>query len=755
MKLFTCAPILLALVAGSHAAKTTSDVTADIGQHAAELPQSLVWDSPSQNALGSMPLGNGDIAANVWVEPSGDIVLLLSKTDAYDDFSRLLKLGRIRITTTPALVRAGQQFEQILLLKSGAIEIKCGAKHARVWVDANQPVIQVELQGDQPMQAEVKTEIWRTQPRALERTEGKDFESFSSYGNRPEKCRVNPDTVLHHRADQTAWCHNNTESQWQANLELTGLGAEIARNTDPILRRTFGAVVRGTGMQAVSATVLTSAAPAKSVTIQIVPLTTFADTPADWLRAAEKQADGIPGDTGKRFAAHQAWWRAYWERSWIVISSGGSLDADIVTQAYALQRFVTACAGRGALPIKFNGSLFTVDQIFDPDYRCWGGPYWFQNTRLPYWSMLYAGDYDQMLPLVKMYMNALPLRQAATKKYYGHAGAFYPETMHFWGNFADVNYGLDRQGKPDGLTDNKFIRRYWQGGLELVAMMLDYHDATQDTVFRDKTLLPMAKEIITFFDQHWKRGADGKVFYSPAQSLETWHTATNPLPEIVGLRYLLPRLLALPVDGTTKARWRKLLADQPAIPAVTKGGKTRLLPAKTYSDRCNSENPELYAVFPYRAYTLMQGSRALQTGINTWNSRKVKGNNGWRQDPIQAALLGLTDQVKELVVERARDKAVDYRFAGFYGPNMDWTPDQDQISVFQVALQRMLMQCESNRILLLPAWPKEWDCDFKLHAPQQTTVECELRDGKVVKLIVTPESRRKDVAVCAPFEVAK
>ena len=617
----------------------------------------VAWDSPSKNSLGSMPLGNGDIAANVWVEPTGDIVLLLSKTDAYDEFNRLLKLGRIRIKTTPSLT--GQPFMQTLHMENGSIEIKSGATQARVWIDANQAVIQVDLQSPTPVAAEVTTEIWRTAPRELNRQSGKEKEIHSANYNRPEKNRVNPDTILPRRADQTAWCHHNIESQWAANLELTGLATEIAKSTDPILKRTFGAVVRGTGLQAISDTKLKSAAPAKSVTIQIIPLTTFANSPADWLKAAEVLADGISSSTETRWAAHQDWWRAYWNRSWIKISSANTNEAATakrVTEAYAHQRFVTACAGRGALPIKFNGSLFTVDQVFDPDYRRWGGAYWWQNTRLPYWGMLYSGDYDQMLPLFKMYRNALPLRQAASKKYYGHDGAFYPETIYFWGNFTDLNYGINRTGKPDGLTDNGYIRRYWQSGLELVGMMLDYYDGTQDAKFRDETLLPLAKEIVTFFDQHWKRGADGKVFYSPAQSLETWHVATDPLPEIVGLRYLLPRLLALPADDVTKSAWRKQLADQPEIPSVTKGGETRLLPAKTFSSCANCENPELYAVFPYRAYTVMQGGTALKIGINTWNSRKNRANIGWQQQPIQAALLGLASEAKVLVVQRARTK---------------------------------------------------------------------------------------------------
>ena len=60
-------------------------------------------------------------------------------------------------------------------------------------------------------------------------------------------------------------------------------------------------------------------------------------------------------------------------------------------------------------------------------------------------------------------------------------------------------------------------------------------------------------------------------------------------------------------------------------------------------------------------------------------------------------------------------------------------------------LQSMLLQTDGQKIFLLPAWPKGWDVDFKLHAPQQTVVEGVYRDGKVQLLRVTPESRRADV----------
>ncbi len=69
-----------------------------------------------------------------------------------------------------------------------------------------------------------------------------------------------------------------------------------------------------------------------------------------------------------------------------------------------------------------------------------------------------------------------------------------------------------------------------------------------------------------------------------------------------------------------------------------------------------------------------------------------------------------------------------------------------------IGLQEMLLQTPGNRILLFPAWPKEWDVDFKLHAPQQTTVEAVLKGGKIISLKVTPEFRREDVVIPPQFE---
>jgi hypothetical protein len=51
----------------------------------------------------------------------------------------------------------------------------------------------------------------------------------------------------------------------------------------------------------------------------------------------------------------------------------------------------------------------------------------------------------------------------------------------------------------------------------------------------------------------------------------------------------------------------------------------------------------------------------------------------------------------------------------------------------------------NGTVVLLPAWPCDWDVSFKLAAPRNTTVALSYRAGAVASLVVTPASRRPAV----------
>ena len=87
------------------------------------------------------------------------------------------------------------------------------------------------------------------------------------------------------------------------------------------------------------------------------------------------------------------------------------------------------------------------------------------------------------------------------------------------------------------------------------------------------------------------------------------------------------------------------------------------------------------------------------------------------------------------------------RFPTFWGPGHDWTPDHNWGGSGMIGVQEMLLQTVGKDIYLFPAWPQDWNVDFKLYAPYNTIIECEYYNGKVVKLEVFPKERLNDVKV--------
>lgn len=720
----------------------------------------VLWNSPSINSLGSMPAGNGDIGINLWVEENGDLLFYLSKTDAWSENARLLKVGKVRLSISPNPFKAGMPFKQELILKDGSIHIEAGENEEYVtidvWVDANHPAVELNVKSGMPISAKVTTEPWRTERRQI--TGNEIHSAYGLTGDGAPHVFVEKDSILEEIDDGIIWMHRNKRSVWKDNLKLQGLEEYAIQNNDPLLHRTFGGLIHSKELANTGTGNLETTNSLKQFSISVYALTSQTETQNDWTQQINQLAKNIELlSRDERFMDHKNWWNSFWNRSYIHLSTSDENEKEKVynvARGYALQRYMNACSGRGNSPIKFNGSIFTVDTKnldnrfggFDADYRQWGGPYWWQNTRLPYWSMLEAGDFELMQPLFKMYRDVLEIRKSATKKYYHHDGAFYPETMRHWGTFAESNYGWDRSELPLGMTENRFIRYYWQSGLEISLMMLDYYSFTQDEKLLKETILPVVTEVITFFDQHWGRDDKGKILFDPAMALETYRKAVNPTPEIVGINRVCAELLKLPETAISKSQreqYERLITELPEIPMREVDGEQLLAPAHEYSGKQNVENPELYAIFPYRRFGV--GKENIEIARRSFAKREARENRGWQQHSIKAAYLGLTEEAANLMAQNFNASTTFYRFPTMWGPNYDWTPDQCHGSVAMTALQRMLVQYEGNEIYLFPAWPKSWDVEFKLHAPHNTTVKGTLKNGEITKLKVTPEEREKDI----------
>jgi alpha-L-fucosidase 2 len=725
----------------------------------------VTWTTLGKNENDSMPIGNGDLAANVWTEQNGDIVLLLAKADAWTETGKSVKLGRVRVKLTPNPFAGATDFHQTLKLETATIELTSGSNAIEIWIDANHPVIHVEGHLEQPTAIEATAEFWRkTQPYS----DSWPSDDYSAVASGDKSPRSEPDIIFPATADRIAWCHFNPSSYYPYLLKQEHLESAIPKYPDPLLHRCFGAALLGPGLVSRDDHTLQSTATSQNVRLDIVALTQKqCDSPKAWQAAMDSlisQTSAV--DLAAARSAHESWWQDFWNRSWIHVS--GTPDAEKVSQGYIMQRYMIACSSRGELPTKFNGGLFTVGHdltdnskqtasLHDPDYRAWGDSYWNQNNRLLYWPLIATGDLDFLKPWFDMYLNALPLATDRTRIYYHHAGAHFPETMDFWGIPNLQDFG---KNNPTNEIQSHWQKYHIQGSLEVIAQMLDVYDFTQDPDFARK-FIPFADAIVTFYDQHYPRDASGKIRIAPAQSLETYQiVAVNPTPDIAGLMDVLPRLIALPDDLTTESRrvaWAKTLKDLPPIPIGKTAhnkipplgqddpdGRPEILPAEKYGKTSNSENPELYVAFPYRLYGV--GKPNLKLAQDTFAARRSPQDTCWGQDGTESAVLGITSVAQKAAIAEFTDYG-DERYPWFWKPGHDWIPDLDNGGDGMITLQLMLMQCDGKRIQLLPAWPAGWTADFKLHAPYQTTVQGHVENGKVTNLVVIPQSRAKDVVV--------
>ncbi len=921
----------------------------------------VVWTTPSQNAAGSMPIGNGELGLNVWVEEEGDLLFYLGRTDTWSEASRLLKLGRVRVSLAPNPFAKGTAFRQELRLREGRIEIVAGPAERevrlKIFVDAGAPVVHVTGESRAPVAVRVALERWRTERRQLV---GPELVSSWTMQAAPPEIEVwESADVVQDASDGVLWYHRNEESCVPLTLRHQGIEQFAGVVKDPILHRSFGGSLRAAGFVKDGPQGLKSAQPVTRFGVQVATHSGLCATQAAWEKELARVA-AASADSGAAAQGTARWWNAFWDRSWVFVEgdqpeiaglpanehplrlgtdskgsskfrgamsratvygralkdaeiaalaaggpgasaavsegrlagwrfdaqprdakvigalkfeplsgvpvarfAGGHIEAgpsaalaltgsmtleawiwpdanagsarifdkltagrgdgflldthpgqslrfitasrsmsvkdvlkagqwnhvaavydaaadgrrlyvngellkaeggaasdptpSMVTRAFVLQRWMTACAGRGNYPVKFNGSIFTVDpaltdakHAFNPDWRRWGDCFWWQNTRFPAFAALANGDYDLCPALFRMYRAAAPICKVRAKQYYGAEGLYFPETMTSFGTYANRDYGWDRTGKQPGDIACQYWCYAWQQGLELVSLMLDYYEHTGDGRFLADELLPMAEDVLRYFDSRFARDAAGKLVISPTQAVETyWYDVVNDTPTVAGLVFVLDRLLALPAQKAPveqRAFWTKLRAAAPAVPLGTEEGKPFIKPAESFSPkRKNCENPELYAIWPFGLFGV--GRPDLDAGIEAFQRRGAKIMTGWCYDGQCAAILGLTDEATKQILTKVRNTHRNHRFPAMWGPNFDWLPDQDHGNNILLTLQHMLLVAHGEKICLLPAWPKAWNVRFKLHAPRQTVVEAEWRDGRLADLKVTPPERRKDVDV--------
>lgn len=705
--------------------------SASILQAADYLPQDYVWTSQSKNASESMPCGGHDIGLNVWVE-DGDILFYLQQSGWFDENNTLLKAGRWRlhIDGNPF----AKDFEQRLCLSDGTIYIKGTGVKVHLWADVFEPIVFMELDAQRKTGATLSYESWRYHDRQVTKAE---CQQCSYKWNIPQDCVTFADNIIPSGHRLEVLHVNKEQTVFDYTVTREGLDPIKPQLQNPLAGRKMRLVMeapsftyKGTHQgQYISTDYQAWDFTTKDIRKTVVRI--MADNHEK--ETAPHSFSNLSLKTYKKRSS--SWWHDYWQRSWI-ISDNEELKP--LLRNYELFRYMLGCNAYSEWPTKFNGGIFTFDPVFvdstapfTPDYRKWGGgTMTAQNQRLVYWPLLKSGDTDLMKAQFDTYLRMLPNARTRTKFFWSHDGACFAEQIENFGLPNPTEYGKFREGSDRGVERNAWLEYEWDTVLEFCLMILQAKDYTD---FDITPYEPLICDCLTFFDAHYqyeasKRGvkafdADGKLIIYPGSGCETYKMAYNPSSTIAALM-------------AVHQAWGKdsvQASHIPEIPLRTIDGKTCIAPAIVWARIQNVETPQLYPVFPWRIYGL--GRQNLDIAKNTYlydpHAIEMRSSKGWKQDPIWAACLGLTDEAARLMKEKFADGP--YRFPAFWEPAFDWAPDCNRGGSAMISLQEMLLQeTPAGELLLFPSWPKSWNVKFKLHATGGRSVIAEMKDGKII-----------------------
>jgi hypothetical protein len=733
-----------------------------------------IWNTQSNNSSESMPLGGGDIGLNVWVE-KGDLYFYFSRSGTFDEHNTLLKLGRVKVTLSPNPFKDNEGFHQELKLKDGYVLVAQNNTKIKLWVDVFKPVIHLDLESKTPLKMTASYESWRHKNRDVK---GK-ANNANSYKFGPQGEIVTYKDSIAFENNGVKFYHRNRENTvFDVSVKQQKMESVKNQMMNPLANLTFGGFMTGNNMKPdgtysgnyqntdFKGFSLSSVKASKKQSVEIHLYTTQNDITA-WNNGLKNQISDYKTKGKQAEKNTMVWWNNFWNRSFIYTQKSNSTAKDSVYQIgqnYQLFRYMLGCNAYGKYPTKFNGGLFAVDPVFTnpdlnftPDFRNWGGgTMTAQNQRLVYFPMVKSGDFDMMKSQLDYYLSLQKNAELRSQVYWKHGGASFVEQLENFGLPNPAEYEWKRPADYDpGMEYNAWLEYEWDTVFEFCQMMLQQKEYAGEDIQKYNSFIISC---LRFFDEHYqylakqrgRKGLDGNshLILYPGSGAETYKMANNANSTISALTVISERLLNLSSAQLSKEEVDYLKGFQTRIPPLnfrTFDGHKTLAPAKSWERVNNTELPQLYPIYPWGIYGI--GKPDLETALNTWkydtDAIKFRSHVGWKQDNIFSARLGLTEEAKKYNLKKMANS--DRRFPAFWGPGFDWVPDHNWGGSGMIGMQEMLLQEANGKIYLFPAWPKDWNVHFKLHAAKKTTVEVELQNGELKVLKVIPEERKKDV----------
>ena len=723
----------------------------------------LVYNIPPKRAQDGQPVGNGRMGSLVWTNPQAlefqinriDVFSINADTRTFDGTPRDYCGGSAMIDIdfqSNEAVFTDDKFNQHLSCYDGTVETAGKGIKTKTFVWNDEDVMAVKVIDSRIFQTPAVVNLHALRALIVQRGKHKAISKMEIVG------------------DKIVLTQEFTENQYFCK---SAVAISIPDN------KTRAWISKDTELK------LSTITGIRNYTVLISSAATF-DRNTDVVAQAINQLDHAKSKGyDKMLASNKEWWHSFWKQSYIQLHSPDG-EADYVSKNYAYYLYLMGSASRGDYMVKFNGMLWNTDG----DTRAWGGSYWGANQSCLYNALLTANKFELINPMFKTYTRMYDACALSARQQWGSKGIYIAETIGFSGDpampdsIASEMRELLLVNKPwsqrsQAYNDyaggrNRWLSRWNNGigkeafgpvthifsrGAKLAYSYWMNYEFTQDKVWLEKSAYPMVKGIAEFYRNfpNLKKAADGKYHLYHVNDNEPIWDGHNTVEEISSMMGILPVAIKaseiLNVDADLRPLWKELLQNLSPLPMSSEFPELKgkpvtfvksLLPVQEGGEASALPDLNTMPIWCFDLATLESKDREMmKIANNTFDGyfpngideRTIAGT--LTMLPIVGAMLGRSDAVKYLIPNqmKALTKPVfENRMDCMEGVQ---AMTAERLGRSSEALQNALCQSipskpgEPTIIRIFPAWPKEWDAEFKLLCRGNFLVSAAFKEGEI------------------------
>ena len=674
----------------------------------------VVLGQPNSAPAQAMPLGNGGLGVGLWAE--NGLTAQLNRADTLPD---RLSPGQLVIPGLAGLTGAAD-YRGRLDLYDGMFVESGGGMTAKAYVAAGRDELIVDVTGADPATAQTaQLHLW--QPRT------------------PTAQAAGRIGTLSQTWTDTGRPGSSGETFGAISAVTAGARDVRASVVDPLtVQVTFRPRADGSYRIVVAA-----------------PQWIGGDAQATTARLVAGQAGGGPGSSDPAASDQLTWWHAYWHQVGLIRLSSADGTADYLENLRTINLYVNA-AERGTVR---PGSQAGVADLFDSvqDSHSWDpASYWNWNLRMLVTANIGAGAFGNNDAYFAMFRNDLPTIESWTaSQFNGLPGACVPETMRFNGVGQQVHLAGGQWGAKPYLDCSSqgpanYNARTLSSGGEVALFIWQTYLATDDVDFLRQNY-PVMAAWARFMLAYAKVGSDGYLHTAPSNAHETQWDVSDPTTDIAAMKAVFPAVAQaaklLHRDADLVSQVEAALPRILPYPRTDTATQTQQLPPSadatdqdviglSYQQAAQLRNAENLGLEPVWPYGLIADSGPdSDLAKRTFTDRPFVEHNDWSMDPIDAARLGLPDDLRTALTDLT--EAYQLRPSGLasFGSNYP-EPYAEQGGVVATALQDALVQDYDGLLRIAPALPSGWDADATVYIQHRGKVDVQVRDGTPVTVAI-------------------